>query len=87
VEGSDMQPPEIVSASGELSKREKRKLREARKAAAAGADRNTAQACNVCKKSFDSRTKLFSHIRETGHALAHPDDGASQVRKSEKGKK
>ena len=43
IEGLDMQPPEIVSASGELSKREKRRLREARKAQAAGAERNTTQ--------------------------------------------
>ncbi|CBQ73029.1 conserved hypothetical protein [Sporisorium reilianum SRZ2] len=26
--------------------------------------------CNVCKAGFDSRSKLFNHIRETGHALA-----------------
>jgi len=87
VEGLDMQPPEIVSASPELSKKEKRRLREARKVQVAQAERNTAQACNVCKKPFENRTKLFSHIRETGHALAHPDDNASQVKKSKKGKR
>ena len=26
--------------------------------------------CNVCKAGFESRSKLFNHIRETGHALA-----------------
>ncbi|TKY85760.1 hypothetical protein EX895_005300 [Sporisorium graminicola] len=26
--------------------------------------------CNVCNAGFESRSKLFNHIRETGHALA-----------------
>lgn len=26
----------------------------------------------MCKNTFDSRTKLFTHIRETGHAIAEP---------------
>lgn len=42
-EGSDGQPPEIASASRELSKKEKRKLREARKAQAAEAEKDTTQ--------------------------------------------
>ncbi|KAF8121833.1 DnaJ-domain-containing protein [Boletus edulis] len=83
----DMQPPEGASAPRELSKREKRKLREARKAQAAKAEGNTTQqVCNVCKEPFDSRTKLFSHIRETGHAFADPDDKTSHIRRSKKGK-
>lgn len=28
------------------------------------------QTCNVCNTSFISRTKLFEHINETGHARA-----------------
>jgi DnaJ family protein A protein 5 len=53
VEGLDMQPPEIVSASPELSKKEKRRLREARKVQVAQAERNTAQVscfvyCKLC---------------------------------------
>ncbi|KAG2118552.1 DnaJ-domain-containing protein [Suillus cothurnatus] len=63
----------IVSSKPELSKREKRKLREAKKAA------NVVKAehimvCNVCKSPFESRTKLFTHIRETGHALAESEE-------------
>jgi DnaJ family protein A protein 5 len=62
-----------VSSKPELSKREKRKLREAKKAA------NVVKAehimvCNVCKSPFESRTKLFTHIRETGHALAESEE-------------
>lgn len=33
-----------------------------------------AQNCNVCGDTFQSRSKLFQHINETGHALA---DGAA----------
>ena len=25
--------------------------------------------CNVCKKEFQSRNKLFQHIKDTGHAV------------------
>ncbi len=32
--------------------------------------------CNVCKSGFESRSKLFNHIRETGHALAGEQNGA-----------
>ncbi|KAG9315098.1 DnaJ-domain-containing protein [Chiua virens] len=78
---ADTRPPEIEPAPLELSKREKRKLREARKAQAA-----VGQVCNVCKEPFESRTKLFSHIQETGHALADPDK-PPQTRKSKKGKR
>jgi hypothetical protein len=30
------------------------------------------QTCNVCKEVFASRSKLFQHIKETGHALYDP---------------
>ena len=30
------------------------------------------QLCNACGERFDSRTKLFTHVRETGHASAEP---------------
>lgn len=32
--------------------------------------------CNVCKAGFESRSKLFNHIRETGHALASEQNGS-----------
>ncbi|KAI6025784.1 DnaJ-domain-containing protein [Pisolithus orientalis] len=60
-----------VPIKPDMSKREMRKLREARKAA----QPPPAQTCNVCKQPFGSRTKLFAHIRETGHALTTPLDG------------
>ena len=36
--------------------------------------------CNVCKAGFESRSKLFNHIRETGHALAADHNGVSPKR-------
>ncbi|KAH7884590.1 DnaJ-domain-containing protein [Phlebopus sp. FC_14] len=75
--------PNATASLSEFSKREKRKLREARKTEAR---QNTALICNVCEQRFDSRTKLFNHIRETDHALAQPGDKPPQ-RKGKKGKK
>ena len=70
----------------ELSKREKRRAREAAKKAKQEEteDGPTQERCNVCKEEFTSRTKLFTHIKETGHALAAPaaDDDKRQARSS-----
>ncbi|KDQ53113.1 hypothetical protein JAAARDRAFT_39486 [Jaapia argillacea MUCL 33604] len=72
----------------ELSKREKRRAREAAKAAKQVSEQpNTVSQCNVCKESFDSRTKLFSHIKDTGHALASADDEKGGGKGGKKGKK
>ena len=32
------------------------------------------QSCNVCSSPFPSRSKLFDHIKATGHALADGQD-------------
>lgn len=32
--------------------------------------------CNVCDNTFTSRTKLFAHINESGHASAASEDKA-----------
>ncbi|GAA6059680.1 hypothetical protein JCM10212_000067 [Sporobolomyces blumeae] len=72
----------------EMSKKDKRRAKEAAKKAAAngGAAAGSDVACNVCQDVFPSRSKLFSHINETGHALA---DGAaaSGGGKKKKGKR
>ncbi|KAG6336369.1 hypothetical protein ID866_2726 [Astraeus odoratus] len=70
-----------VPNKSEMSKKEMRKLREARKAT----QQPLTHTCNFCKEPFDSRTKLFTHIRETGHAVA--DDNIQTNRKGKKGKK
>ncbi|KAH9925541.1 uncharacterized protein B0H18DRAFT_876978 [Fomitopsis serialis] len=76
----------------ELSKRDKRRAREAAKAARAETvGPVTAKECNICKSEFDSRTKLFAHIKTTGHAAATPaqaDEGrGGGTKKGKKGKK
>lgn len=35
-----------------------------------GGGSNAAERCNVCGQGFDSRSKLFTHVRDQGHALA-----------------
>lgn len=75
----------------ELSKREKRRAREAAKAQKSKEGSTNTQTCNVCKEKFESKTKLFNHIRDTGHALASPGTGkpagASTGKKGKKGKR
>ncbi|RDB30998.1 DnaJ subfamily C member 21 [Hypsizygus marmoreus] len=63
--------PAAESVLPELSKREKRLARQAKKAEA-GETADTQHQCNVCRQHFPSKTKLFAHIKETGHALAVP---------------
>ncbi|TFK50070.1 DnaJ-domain-containing protein [Heliocybe sulcata] len=76
--------------SQELSKREKRRAREAAKAQRAK-DAHNLHTCNMCKGEFDSKTKLFNHVRDTGHALAVPatnkTDRGAQAKKGKKGRR
>ncbi|XHG09165.1 hypothetical protein AWENTII_012244 [Aspergillus wentii] len=51
-----------------LSKMGKAKQKRARKAAQKAAGELTGLNCTICNASFPSRTQLFSHIRELGHA-------------------
>ena len=70
VKGLDVQPPENVPASPELSKREKRRLREARKVQAAEAERNTAQVnyfvcCKLCPHRWLGLQRLQKTFRQS----------------------
>ncbi|OAA73767.1 meiotically up-regulated protein [Cordyceps fumosorosea ARSEF 2679] len=58
----------------------KAKAKRERKAAAAQANTASNHPCTVCKEEFDSRTKLFAHIRTEGHA-ATPRSEAAKTRK------
>ncbi|KAI9462149.1 hypothetical protein F5148DRAFT_982880 [Russula earlei] len=70
-----------------LSKREKRRAREAaKKARESEVKGGIPSQCNVCGEAFDSRTKLFEHVNREGHALARPRDGDT-TRKKGKEKK
>ncbi|KAF9523541.1 DnaJ domain-containing protein [Crepidotus variabilis] len=73
-----VETPTISESGGpsQPSKREKRRAREAKKAEA---QKNVSKElrCNVCSETFVSKTKLFAHIGESGHA-AVSGEGSSK---------
>ncbi|KAI0313172.1 hypothetical protein OF83DRAFT_1142529, partial [Amylostereum chailletii] len=81
--GTDVPP--IEPQPVEMSKRDKRRAREAAKKAREDEAAAAPQQCNVCMETFATRTKLFAHITDSGHALAEPGP-ASQTQKK-RGKK
>ncbi|GAA6020721.1 hypothetical protein JCM10207_001999 [Rhodosporidiobolus poonsookiae] len=66
-----------------LSKKDKRRAKEAAKKAAAKGGVEDIK-CNVCGDAFMSRTKLFQHITDTGHAAA---EGTAGGKKGKKGRR
>jgi len=77
VPGTSADPEETSSAAvgAAATKREKRRAREAAKKAqeAENTVKTDPETCNVCGEVFPSRTKLFAHIKDSGHALAEPN--------------
>ncbi|OBS19198.1 hypothetical protein FPOA_10922 [Fusarium poae] len=57
----------------------KAKAKRAKKAAAAQTQQENS--CGYCGESFTSRTKLFAHIRDEGHAALKPATGSSGKKK------
>ncbi|KAI0084125.1 hypothetical protein BDY19DRAFT_973971 [Irpex rosettiformis] len=88
--GGDNEAYSLEHGQPQLSKREKRRAREAAKKAKEAPIEKT-MVCNVCREVFDNRTKLFSHINSTGHAqaeqLLRSEDGWDTKRKGKKGKR
>jgi DnaJ homolog subfamily A member 5 len=103
---------EDATSTEPLSKREKRRAKEAAKKEQATTPTSTSklvrillksfspdtvrpilsltngkQVCNVCQSEFDSRTRLFEHIRKTGHARATDVDQEAQDRPKKGGGK
>lgn len=69
----------------EMSKREKRRAKElAKKQNALNSETGPkSESCNHCQMSFASKTKLFEHIKQTGHATASKiNTQSSNVRNS-----
>ncbi|KAJ9134746.1 DnaJ-domain-containing protein [Pleurostoma richardsiae] len=66
-------PPKVGKAK---AKRERK--------AASQVELKTAHECGVCQEAFESRTKLFNHIRARGHAQ---QQSTSHIRKGKKPKK
>ncbi|KAI8826149.1 DnaJ domain-containing protein [Fimicolochytrium jonesii] len=70
VSSVDSQPSKS-NGPGKGKAKQKRAERQAKKAAAAAKEKNAGSTnCNVCGEAFSSRTKLFEHIKRSGHALA-----------------
>ena len=42
--------------------------------------------CNFCGETFESRTKLFEHVNQEGHALGDSRDGNTSKKKGKKTK-
>ncbi|KAF9404883.1 hypothetical protein BGZ94_003894 [Podila epigama] len=64
------------SKTKKLSGKAKKKARSeaaAQKLAESGATTR----CRICNEDFDSKNRLFEHIKETGHAIAVPATGTS----------
>ncbi|KAJ3533240.1 hypothetical protein NM208_g8074 [Fusarium decemcellulare] len=59
----------------------KAKAKRAKKAAAAQSQQDDGQKCGVCGETFSSRTKLFTHIRDEGHAALKPTTGGGKKKK------
>ena len=53
----------------EMSKKELRKAKKEARGTVGGGGSGEFS-CNVCKTAFESKSKLFKHIKATGHALA-----------------
>ncbi|KAH8817667.1 hypothetical protein DL96DRAFT_1623054 [Flagelloscypha sp. PMI_526] len=96
--GLDMEEDDDGGESGETApatnhaqtKREKRRAKEAaKKEAASMGGSNQIHKCNVCSETFATRTKLFEHVNELGHAQAPEGakSGATGSAKQKKGKK
>ncbi|PWZ02177.1 ChaC-domain-containing protein [Testicularia cyperi] len=63
------------------------KTRKSGKAKRAERAAKSKEHCNVCNAGFESRSKLFNHIRETGHALAETQSATAGSSRKKKGKK
>ncbi|KUI72174.1 hypothetical protein VM1G_07905 [Cytospora mali] len=78
VAGTTLSEEEI----GPKKKVGKAKVKKARRAAKqATQEQETLQKCGVCNQDFDSRTKLFRHIRDEGHTELKPVGQAGKFSK------
>ncbi len=64
---------DAVKANGDTGAKEG-KGKKGKKSADAKGGKGGSELCNVCKARFQSRSKLFNHIRDTGHAAAQQVD-------------
>lgn len=55
-----------------IGKAKAKRQKKAARQAAIDAPDDSQQKCAACNTNFDSRTKLFKHLKETGHAATKP---------------
>ncbi|EQB53697.1 DnaJ domain-containing protein [Colletotrichum gloeosporioides Cg-14] len=73
-DGDDRQQPKKIGKA--KAKREKKAARDAAEESQAGV-----HTCGVCQSTFSSKTRLFTHIRELGHATPIPKTTGSRRKK------
>jgi len=83
-EGVDENEQTLSQPEQKLSKRDKRRLREAKKQAQAV---DNTHKCYVCEAKFESRSGLFNHIKGSGHASPKPTVDTSAKGKGVKGRR
>ncbi|KAH8706853.1 hypothetical protein BGZ61DRAFT_350733 [Ilyonectria robusta] len=75
----------VVDEPVQVKKVGKAKAKREKKAAAAAAqsEQDEIHRCSVCGETFTSKTKLFNHIRENGHAapVARPGAGGKKKKR------
>lgn len=83
-EEDDAQP----KLKGKKAKDARKKARETNSSQVANGTEEKPSTCSVCKQEFPSRSKMFSHIKVTGHAALKNDPSvAATGKKGKKGKK
>lgn len=82
-EGEDT---ETENSKPKMGKAAQKRAKKAAAAAVSATEQNT-QTCATCNASFPSKTRLFQHIKDHGHAALKPVAGGSGKGKKAKGKR
>ncbi|KAK4962234.1 hypothetical protein LTR66_012757 [Elasticomyces elasticus] len=68
-------PHESHDSKSKLGKAAQKRAKKAAAAATAAADTDKKHSCAVCNATFPSKTRLFQHIKDFGHAAPVPAGG------------
>ncbi|EFR02770.1 hypothetical protein MGYG_05769 [Nannizzia gypsea CBS 118893] len=79
--GQDEEEEEDILPTKKPGKAKQKRAKKAAAAQAAGAEQFI---CAVCRESFTSRSKLFTHLREEGHASAPASQKQQQASKKKR---
>lgn len=84
-EGASDDEAEPAQQQRKLGKAAQKRAKKAAAEASAGQQADDAQKCATCNATFPSRTRLFQHIKDHGHAALKPAAGGGGA-KGKKGK-